>query len=742
MAAADPAPTPGALPPGAEVARILAELKALRRRRDFRPAAIARHAPHLCELAGIAGVDADEGPSPAALVAAAIEEAELGLEPELVREVFRFVCLDRSTDHNLDGRRLDAATAFHRSISRIRAYEDEALTQLAERLRERWPTGGRDTRHRVVIVTAHNGTGLGRCLDRYVAYVQRRDRIPPHVIRLDDRFVEEARHYLRDRTPTTSNPRVPPSRRWPEVFRLDQRTLRRAWRAALRALAPRINELLAERDVLVTFSASLYHHVSRSVFSPADLRLLLELADGRAQEGLGRLDNLRAGLGRKNVQVVTLIDEIYDCFGRLSGEGSNEVFDPSNLPVDEIPPRSAVLRTLLEWRHFEVRSAEGLARGLGCQHVVFPAKHAIATFDRVLARRPMCYLSLPTTWPRRNQTAGRVMAEQVAAVARGLRADDRLAVLEPTTIDEDRFATPPSALTGRLRDRLVPYDELLAGRDELLWAGLDATELEVARQPFLDRSVWPAEDPGALDALRYEVRNHELWRNRLLLNEAGHALLLLHPFASERSQLRSGARRALELFRDLRRLDDGVAAPDRQRHQIVFHSEHEESGRAREAVLAAFHPSRDGQGEVSGPLRITGDARRAEDLALRICTIARELLGELAGRERTAADDVRLGEALCEALQEQPGVEVLPTDRDWPELGALGDEHLARIGDAVARCVTGDLPEANPWSLAYMVGSPRTHRVSPGWDLTAVALPDHLVSELLQLAVRELPVNP
>ena len=583
----------------AAVARILAELKALRRRRDFRPTAIGRHAPYLCELASGAGVDADEGPSPAALVGAAIEEAELELEPEHVREVFRYVCLDRSTEHNLDGRRLDASRTFNRSVSRIRAYEDEALAQMAVRLHRRWPVGGRDGRHRVVIVTAHNGTGLGRCLDRYVTYLRRRDRTLPKVIRLEDRFVEEARRYLRDPTPTTTNPRVPPSRRWPEVFRLDQRTLRRAWRAALRALAPQIDELLAEGDVLVSFSASLYHYVSRSVFSPADLRLLLELADGRAQEGLGRLDNLRAGLARKNVQVVTLIDDVYDCFARLSGEGSNEVFDPSNFPIDEIPPRSAILRTLLDWRHFEVRSAEGLARGLGCQHLVFPTKHSIATFDRVLARRPLCYLSLPTTWPQRHQGAGRAMAEQVAAVARGLRADDRVAVLEPTTIDEDRFATPPAALSGWLRDRLTPYDELLARREELLWAGLDATELEVARQPFAPRSVWPLEDPGALDALRFEVRNHVLWRNRLLLNEAGHALLLLHPFASDRFQLRAGARRALELFRDLRRLDDGVAAPDRQRHQIVFHPEHEESGRRPGGAAGRLPPlpGRAGRGQ-------------------------------------------------------------------------------------------------------------------------------------------------
>lgn len=730
MAAADLASTSSEA-----VGRILADLKALRRRRDFRPAAIARYAPYLCELAGSVGTDADEGPSPAALVASAIEEAEIGLEPEQVREVFRFVCLDRHTDHNLEGRRLDASATFHRSVSRIRAYEAEALARIALRLHERWPAGGGGGRHRVVIVTAHNGTGLGQCLDRYVAYLGQHDRTPPEVVRLDDRFISEARRYLRDPTPTSTNPRAPPSRRWPQVFRLDQRTLRRAWRAALRGLAPHVDQLLAHHDVLLSFSASLYHYVSRSVFSPADLRMLLELADGRAVEGQGRLDNLRAGLGRKNVQVITLVDDVFDCFARLSGEGSNEVFDPSILPTDEIPPRSAILRTLLDWRHFEVRSAEGIARGLGCQHLVFPTKHSIATFDRVLARRPICYLSSPTTWPKRQRGAGRAMFDQVEAVARGLRADDRLAVLEPRTIDEDRFALPPDRLTEELSDRTTGYDELLARRGELLWAGLQEAQREVALQPFADRSVWPQEDPGALEALRYEVRNHEVWRNRLLLNEAAHALILLHPFASERAELRKGARRQLELFRDLRRLDEGVNAPERQRQQIVYHPDHEEAARAREALLAAFHPSRGGLGAVTGPLRIMGDRQRLEKLVQRTCALAVELLSLGSSPEA----EVRLGRELCRSLREQPELDAVPTDPTWPELDELEDDQLALVGATVAQCVTGDLPEANPWSLAYLWADSPTHRVLSTWGVTAEGLADHLVSELLQVALRDLP---
>jgi hypothetical protein len=121
--------------------------------------------------------------------------------------------------------------------------------------------------------------------------------------------------------------------------------------------------------------------------------------------------------------------------------------------------------------------------------------------------------------------------------------------------------------------------------------------------------------------------------------------------------------------------------------------------------------------------------------------MARELPGELAGRARSVDDDVRLGRGVCRALRDQLGLDAVPTDPEWPELDELDDGQLARIGDAVARCVTGDLPEANPWSLAYLWAAPRTYSIPPTWGLTPQDLPEYLVSELLQRAVRDLPAT-
>jgi hypothetical protein len=156
--------------------------------------------------------------------------------------------------------------------------------------------------------------------------------------------------------------------------------------------------------------------------------------------------------------------------------------------------------------------------------------------------------------------------------------------------------------------------------------------------------------------------------------------------------------------------------------------------------MAAFHaaPAAPGGAEidrVTGSLRVVGDRARMHEVAQRICAEAGEL--QLNPGMRSIELEVHLGVALCRALAEQPALSVAPTDEGWPALADLGDEHLASVGRTVAECVAGELPEANPWSFAYLWSDERTARIPSQRGIDADRLPGFLVNELVQAALRE-----
>jgi hypothetical protein len=249
---------------------ILAALKTLRRRGDFGAGAIAERAEGLCRFVEGAGLAADR--NSAAVAHTLIVELAAEVRPQVAREIFAFVCLADPAAGSLTRRREDAKREFNRSDSVIRRYEDRALEQIALGLqRHGEETSKAAAAHRLVIVTAHNGTGLRECLGKFGRYLARRAGKRPAFVSLDDAFVRHALEHLDGRPQLDGRDQRPLARQVPEVYRLNQRALRRAWTAALQEAAGKVEALLAQQDVILSFSASLYHHESRSIFCPIDV---------------------------------------------------------------------------------------------------------------------------------------------------------------------------------------------------------------------------------------------------------------------------------------------------------------------------------------------------------------------------------------------------------------------------------------------------------------------------------------
>ena len=202
--------------------------------------------------------------------------------------------------------------------------------------------------------------------------------------------------------------------------------------------------------------------------------------------------------------VVTLIDT-FDCFARLRHLG--EPFDPSGA-WPPYPTRSAVLRTILEWRRARGhgRRAHGAARRLApCD----PAHEAPA--DDLAQDRRRCAdrvrvaprAGVPTDQPASTDAA----AEDTADGEVGGTADERarvielcdalagaeVALIEGLAIDELRFRETQSGSQRTLQvsdAHLLPRwrsaSDLLASADALLWAPPPAEHVALVEQPLVD----------------------------------------------------------------------------------------------------------------------------------------------------------------------------------------------------------------------------------------------------------------
>ncbi len=154
--------------------------------------------------------------------------------------------------------------------------------------------------------------------------------------------------------------------------------------------------------------------------------------------------------GLKISRVVTLIDDIWDIWARLSQPG--QLFDSAGLEFKSgfYASMNSILNlmSLLDWRLVEMFASEQIANqlGLGHDHILLPIKHNMEVAKELLfpGREP-AYISHPIAEPRRLRREGKekeadAIEWDVQSLAERLLTKSNFVPLSPTAIDEFRIA--------------------------------------------------------------------------------------------------------------------------------------------------------------------------------------------------------------------------------------------------------------------------------------------------------------
>jgi len=678
------------------VKAVQAELAAARTSRSYTAQKLTRAAPILTKLVDPLRLDDDSETERAWFVLSTIDGLIEDL-PTDERTIFEMVCR-AETEQLLSARRADVEEALNLSNATVRRREAAILAWLAPRLVDRLlRTRGSVPGSRVIIVTAHHGTGLKASMAKILAHLQQTKSAPPTHIDLEAELLGWLTHHGhvdRDDRPAA-------------MFQLDQRTIRHAWGETLAMLADRIRQALHHGDVLLSFSASIYHEESRSVFSPIALPEFIDLMRGIVPELTQRDPVLEDGF--ENALVMTIVDDVHDCFARLSVAGPGRLFDPVRFDSSERPRRSHLERTILHWRLSEVRAAEQLARTLRVAHLLVPAKQSLVDVVGLLRDAPRCYLSHSAVELRND--SGRPFIE---AVARGLRDAEGLVVFEPTSVDDHRFAEIEvdgrrTVASATLIDRWETYPSLLARVGEILWSGLTTEEVAIAEQPFEyqpadPEHAWPPENPDTLDHLLTEMRSQTIWRYRRLLNEATGSYVTLRPYHGKRGHLRSvveleaGLLRQLIDFETQRSEETGRTPPQRQ--QLIYHPERDERARCVESLAIAFTTVND-----EAPLRLrlrdgreTGTARERTAFAGLYQTGVQELFDQY---QDGALDQASVGSQFLSLVEGYQAFEAIDDRGRIVEHEHATRDQFEAIAGVMLECFTGGMSAEGRWSRAH-----------------------------------------
>lgn len=273
------------------------------------------------------------------------------------------------------------------------------------------------------------------------------------------------------------------------LARRPQDQVRQVWQEAFVRAAE--EALAGGPDLAVVFtSLSYYRKETYEFYCPADLKWMRDWLDERTK------DNNIASVG----PILTLIDDIYDLYYRLSRPG--HVFDVRQLVEDKLEANegseharyrkamSLVIQSLirvLEWRESEIQAAASLGSVWAVPSLTLAVKHPVETAVRLLlgessasfglGRTLPVYLSHPISAPRKaNAATGNwprfveEFDEFVSLVRQSAVEDLHITPIMPTAIDEFRFLTDGDKLLPRLAPRWpLPGEGAARGRDELLY---------------------------------------------------------------------------------------------------------------------------------------------------------------------------------------------------------------------------------------------------------------------------------
>jgi len=329
----------------------------------------------------------------------------------------------------------------------------------------------------IIVVNSPSGVALTSATDKIEAFLTHpppeESAIPAASVAIadvEDELLALFRKDYPDEEPRSSGPMQD------VLFKLPRDAVTQYyWPLAAKAAFTKL--LTADSDIrILRCHLTYYRGATREFYPVGDLEGALAHA-ARDRQSVGGVETGNLTPEPRIATVLTLIDDVFDVFHRLSVEG--QVFplqgqikseyhqrqhegrdfpsDPSNQYVLAFEQVITILHRLLEWRSREMTAGDVLASRSGSPHFVLGIKHPIETAVNLIrmgngsTNLLPVYLSHPISRPRKSQMENRRKQwgafvnqfQGFVEAAIGVEAEGKRGIFfMPTAIDEYRFAAP------------------------------------------------------------------------------------------------------------------------------------------------------------------------------------------------------------------------------------------------------------------------------------------------------------
>lgn len=514
------------------------------------------------------------------------------------------------------------------------------------------------------------------------------------------------------------------------LAQLPQDQVRQVWQKAFVKAADEATKDGPDLAIVFT-SLSYYRKETYEFYCPADLRWIRCWLDEKKDSF--------ASVG----PVLTLIDDIYDLYYRLSRPG--HVFDirqlvEHKLEANEGSERSRYRRAMslviqslirvLEWRESEIQAAASLASVWGIPSWVLAVKHPIETAVRMLlgessvqfgmGRTLPVYLSHPISAPRKENAATgdwprfvQEFDEFVDLARRSPGGDLHVTPVMPTAIDEYRLMRDGDTLLPRLAPRWpLPGEGAARGRDKLLYCA-DADHesyatyedkcLQTIFDPPVDSSGAHVGLPQGTDAVRGMLVGDSTISGMLRTLES---LITLQMANRDHLLVRQcpGFLLYRPLFDEKPRFTGGVRAEIRDQHQL---RKFENPAQTFARPMVFIHDTNDVKRFFLGH---SGQkhGRSVEHAAREILKVAEEIVSRREDETLGNPDLPTLAKALSDAGDPQDHVQAIHDQICRPQAGSISHMDATSIA-ATGQRFRGKLIEERTRLLAHT-------RPTVGWD--------------------------
>ncbi|WP_243383941.1 hypothetical protein [Geothrix alkalitolerans] len=475
-----------------------------------------------------------------------------------------------------------------------------------------------------------------------------------------------------------------------DLLQLPEPTLRKLWPKALQSAMTEVHthRTNGKRHIVLSLHACWRLVSSSSFISPVNHPALAGVV---AEFEVDR--------------VVNLLDDIYDIVASLRGDDRLFQFEPG-LRGSHVGIRQ--LFTVATWREFEYRASQDIATTVGGKPFVHLAvKHPFRTFERLLTNpdcRPV-YISHPISAPRKaGMRADDPVVQSVQSLSAELREVDAIALIEPTAIDEFRFAKDPTANGSAVTPRWPPFQDSSGNR-----------EIRIAEPELLDRSN-PDNAAVILDeqVFKTQVLVHLLqdriedqinWRDRQLVTQSTGGVAVFRPFSKKEGDVSGGVYEEVKLYRQLRASIEGLPKA------VVYHPPEDERCRQRGALREVIQRSCLNEARTKHhTLEILDRIMQAIDDA----TIDRLVQG---------TDDLSVGESLVRLIKRHaPDFPILDQGSNMTAARVTADRQrfLRKIGheSKLALSGAGDSPE---FSTTVILDSAHVEHIPAGISLSDIS---------------------